>query len=338
MRVREGLHIRGQLLRMIVLERALQARMDVSRTLRCAQLTSFAYNCIVLLAIVLDGRDSKLVMAMLFQERLSLGEQSVLGHGARRGTHNPLYIMQYILQLARWCFQQHRQAERGRIAARVVAHRRVRQPEVEVGTETIDTWRSCVSFAAHHGARCAMNLDSLPPFTTVWVVGAVSLIILEKLDFVSQYQLFYSSYLTFHMRQYWRVLTTFLYFGSIDMSSLFHLFMAMRYSYMLEVQAYGASRRAEYAWILLIASIMLLLASSVVHMPFLSDGLSYVLMYLWSRKNRHIRMAFFGLLVFTAPYQPFVYTAMNWALRGFKLDILDEVAGLCIGHLSTLCD
>ena len=55
-------------------------------------------------------------------------------------------------------------------------------------------------------------------------------------------------------------------------------------------------------------------------------------------RNRHIRMAFFGLLVFTAPYQPFVYTAMNWALRGFKLDILDEVAGLCIGHISTLCD
>lgn len=180
-----------------------------------------------------------------------------------------------------------------------------------------------------------MNVENLPPFTTVWIAGALALSALEKLEYVSRYQLFYSSHLVFRSGQYWRLLTSFMYFGPFSGFYLFHLLVTMRYSYMLEMQTYGTSRRADYAWLLLISSLILLGLSSFISMPFLGDGLSYVLMYIWSRKSRHVRMGLFGLLIFSAPYQPYVFTAINWALKGFDTEIVHDFAGIMVGQLGT---
>jgi Derlin-2/3 len=77
----------------------------------------------------------------------------------------------------------------------------------------------------------------------------------------------------------------------------------------------------------------LLLISSIftTSIPFLGSALSSTLVYIWSRRNPDTRLSFLGILVFTAPYLP-------WVLMGFSLFMhgtipKDEILGVIVGHV-----
>ena len=129
-------------------------------------------------------------------------------------------------------------------------------------------------------------------------------------------------------QKYWRLLTTFLYFGPLSLDLLFHVFFLQRYSRLLE-ESSGRSP-AYFAWLLLYATTSLLLLSPLVSMPYLGSPLSSSLVYIWSRRDPDTRLSFLGLLVFTAPYLP-------WVLMGFSLLLhgtipKDEIMGVIVGH------
>lgn len=130
--------------------------------------------------------------------------------------------------------------------------------------------------------------------------------------------------------QYWRLLTTFIYFGPPSLDLIFHVFFLQRYSRLLE-QGSGPSP-ATFSWLLLYATTSLLALSSLTtSIPFLGSSLSSTLVYIWSRRNPDTRLSFLGLLVFTAPYLP-------WVLMGFSLCMhgtipKDEILGVVVGHV-----
>jgi Derlin-2/3 len=55
-----------------------------------------------------------------------------------------------------------------------------------------------------------------------------------------------------------------------------------------------------------------------------------MLVYVWARRNPHVRMNFFNLLTFNAPYLP-------WVLLGFSLLLGNSVSvdllGMAVGHV-----
>ncbi|OWK14749.1 DERL2 [Cervus elaphus hippelaphus] len=55
-----------------------------------------------------------------------------------------------------------------------------------------------------------------------------------------------------------------------------------------------------------------------------------MLVYVWSRRNPYVRMNFFGLLNFQAPFLP-------WVLMGFSLllgnSIIVDLLGIAVGHI-----
>lgn len=63
---------------------------------------------------------------------------------------------------------------------------------------------------------------------------------------------------------------------------------------------------------------------------FLGQALTAMLVYVWSRRSPHVRVNFFGLLTFQAPFLP-------WALMGFSLllgnSILVDLLGIAVGHI-----
>ncbi|KAM5362730.1 hypothetical protein ACJZ2D_012392 [Fusarium nematophilum] len=129
--------------------------------------------------------------------------------------------------------------------------------------------------------------------------------------------------------QYWRLLTTFLYFGPFSLDLLFHVYFLQRYARLLE-ESSGRSP-AHFSWLLMYAMASLIALSPLVSMPFLGHPLSSTLVYIWSRRNPDTRLSFLGLLVFTAPYLP-------WVLMGFSLVLhgtvpKDEIMGVVIGHV-----
>ncbi|RMZ90041.1 hypothetical protein DV736_g2729, partial [Chaetothyriales sp. CBS 134916] len=171
----------------------------------------------------------------------------------------------------------------------------------------------------------------MPPCTRYWTTATVITSILVQCKVITPFQLFYT------FRSYWRLLTTFIYFGPPSLDLAFHIFFQQRYSRLLESAA-GASP-AAYSWLLLYVTTTLLLISSLstlttslhLPLPFLGSALSSTLVYIWSRRNPDTRLSFLGILVFTAPYLP-------WVLMGFSLFMhgsipKDEVLGVVVGHI-----
>lgn len=68
----------------------------------------------------------------------------------------------------------------------------------------------------------------------------------------------------------------------------------------------------------------------MLSMPFLGSALSSSLVYIWSRRNPETRLSFLGLLVFTAPYLPWVLMAFSLVLHGSVPK--DEICGVIVGH------
>ncbi|KAL1889365.1 hypothetical protein Sste5346_008932 [Sporothrix stenoceras] len=168
-----------------------------------------------------------------------------------------------------------------------------------------------------------------PICTRWWTTATFAISLLVQCQILTPFQLFYSYRSVFVKGQYWRLLTTFLYFGPISLDLIFHVYFLQRYSRLLEESA-GRSP-AVFSWLLLYAMAFLLILSPLVSMPFLGQPLSSTLVYIWSRRNPDTRLSFLNLMVFTAPYLP-------WVLMGFSLVLhgsipKDEIMGVVIGHV-----
>lgn len=190
----------------------------------------------------------------------------------------------------------------------------------------------------------------MPVCTRWWTTATIATSVLVQCRVITPFQLFYSFRAVFvknqvydyeHSidcpgriamlileQQYWRLLTTFLYFGPLSLDLLFHVFFLQRYSRLLE-ESSGRSP-AHFSWLLVYATTLLLALSPMLSIPFLGSALSSSLVYIWSRRNPETRLSFLGLLVFTAPYLPWVLMAFSLVLHGTVPK--DEICGVIAGH------
>ncbi|UZJ51894.1 hypothetical protein CBS101457_001214 [Exobasidium rhododendri] len=176
-----------------------------------------------------------------------------------------------------------------------------------------------------------MDLDSIPPITKVWAGSALLLALAEHVGLVSSLQLFLSFRLVLR-GQLWRIPTSLAYFGPFSVDFLFNLLFATRYSKMLEENHY-AGKKADFVYLILFSSFALVLLSPLVTLPFLGSPLGFVLVYLWSRRNRHVRLSLFGVLVITAPYLPWALVAFSWVLSGSYKAAVGDLLGIAVGHI-----
>ncbi|KUJ19811.1 Der1-like family protein [Mollisia scopiformis] len=169
----------------------------------------------------------------------------------------------------------------------------------------------------------------MPLCTRWWTTATVLTSALVQCQIVTPFQLFYSFRAVFGKSQYWRLLTTFLYFGPLSLDLVFHVFFLTRYSRLLE-ESSGRSP-AHFSWLLLYATTCLICLSPLVSMPFLGHPLSSTLVYIWSRRNPDTQLSFLGLLVFTAPWLPWVLMLFSLVVHGMIPK--DEIMGVVIGHV-----
>ncbi|KAK4106574.1 DER1-domain-containing protein [Parathielavia hyrcaniae] len=169
----------------------------------------------------------------------------------------------------------------------------------------------------------------MPIVTRWWTTATILTSGLVQCRIIGPFQLFYSYNTVFHKAQYWRLLTTFLYFGPISIDLLFQVYFLQRYARLLE-ESSGRSP-AYFSWLLVYAMTSLLLLSPFVSMGFLGHPLSSTLVYIWSRRNPDTLMSFLGVLVFRAPYLPWVLMGISFVLHGTVPR--DEIMGVVIGHV-----
>ncbi|KAJ1976694.1 hypothetical protein H4R34_003877 [Dimargaris verticillata] len=144
------------------------------------------------------------------------------------------------------------------------------------------------------------------------------------------FQLYYDFDQAFIKGQYWRLLTTFLYFGPFSLSWFFQMYFMAQYMRDLEEGSFR-NRSADFLWFLLYAIACLLVCSSFATMPFLAPALSFVIIYLWSRRNPGVTLNLLGLFTFRAPYFPLVMIGLSYLFSGgFPVQ---SIVGLLVGHV-----
>jgi Derlin-2/3 len=102
----------------------------------------------------------------------------------------------------------------------------------------------------------------IPPVSRILLSAAFATTTACYLDLVSPLALYYNYDLILSKGQLWRLVSSFLYFGSFSIDFLFHLYFIIRYSKLLEEGTFR-NRTADYIFMLLFcASIILLFAVS----------------------------------------------------------------------------
>ncbi|KDQ20915.1 hypothetical protein BOTBODRAFT_124792 [Botryobasidium botryosum FD-172 SS1] len=176
-------------------------------------------------------------------------------------------------------------------------------------------------------------ITEIPPVTRAWLGLSVILSVAAQCHLVTPLQLYFSFRSAFVNLQPWRAATTFLYFGQMSLDFVFHLFFFMRYSRMLEESSF-ANKQADYLWLLLQSSVLLLAISPLVSLPFLSSPLAFVPIYMWSRRHPSIQVSLFGLVTVTAPYLPFALVLFSWVINGTWTAAAADLVGCLVGHVA----
>ncbi|KAG6416506.1 hypothetical protein SASPL_123936 [Salvia splendens] len=206
----------------------------------------------------------------------------------------------------------------------------------------------------------------MPIITRSYLTAAIVTTIGCSLDIISPYDLYLNPKLVVKQYQIWRVITNFLYFRKmgnppctayvtensgfghddnlIDLDFLFHMFFLARYCKLLEENSFRG-RTADFFYMLLFGATVLTgtvllggmipyVSASFAKIIFLSNSLTFMMVYVWSKQNPFIHMSFLGLFTFTAAYLP-------WVLLGFSVlvgasawvDLLVSLAqGMIAGH------
>jgi len=169
----------------------------------------------------------------------------------------------------------------------------------------------------------------LPIVTRSYLSVCILTTVLCVLDFVDTYTLYFSVKLIFSDWQFWRLLTTFTYFGdSFGLELFFHLFFLVNYSAALELTFTG--RSGAYIYLFIFAAVCLWILGSLMKVPFLGESLVYVIVYVWGRLNKHVRLSILGIINFRAPQLVWLLTLLSYS---FKEGIKQHILGIVVGHL-----
>ncbi|CAM9458785.1 unnamed protein product, partial [Hapterophycus canaliculatus] len=158
----------------------------------------------------------------------------------------------------------------------------------------------------------------IPIVTRIYLTAAFVTTAMCQLDATSSTKLFFSWPLICR-GQVWRLVTSFFYFGTLDVHFLFHMYFLVRYSRLLEEGDFRG-RAGDFVWFLLFCASLMIGAAPYLGMSFLGRPLAFMMVYVWGRRNEHVRMNLLAIFPFTAPYLAWVLLILS-AVFGSPLEV-----------------
>eukprot|EP00475_Leptophrys_vorax_P007610 TRINITY_DN14820_c0_g1_i2.p1 TRINITY_DN14820_c0_g1~~TRINITY_DN14820_c0_g1_i2.p1 ORF type:complete len:228 (+),score=54.10 TRINITY_DN14820_c0_g1_i2:67-750(+) len=153
-------------------------------------------------------------------------------------------------------------------------------------------------------AAIVEEYKKIPLITRVYVTGCFLVTGACYLELLSPFQLYFSAPMIFKKYQVWRLFSNFFFFGSkFSLDYAFHLFFLTKYSSGLENGSFR-DRTADFFYMLLFGSVCLMIIGPFFHLNFFGHSLSFMIVYIWSRRNAFTQLNFLGLFTFSAPYLP----------------------------------
>ncbi|KAI2580845.1 DERL2 isoform 6, partial [Pan troglodytes] len=170
----------------------------------------------------------------------------------------------------------------------------------------------------------------IPPVSRAYTTACVLTTAAVQLELITPFQLYFNPELIFKHFQIWRLITNFLFFGPVGFNFLFNMIFLYRYCRMLEEGSFRG-RTADFVFMFLFGGFLMTQSDRMSKSKeLLTQAFTIMLVYVWSRRNPYVRMNFFGLLNFQAPFLP-------WVLMGFSLllgnSIIVDLLGIAVGHI-----
>ena len=175
-------------------------------------------------------------------------------------------------------------------------------------------------------------LEALPPVTRVWFVAAFGTTCLSYFGLVDPYRLLWSWPAVRHRFEVWRFVTPYVFFGGFSFPFLINMYLLVQYSKGYELSPYdtgGGGDTSDYIWMLFLGALIMCGACEVMGVIAPAQGLTFMVLYVWSRRNPTQQVSLYGV--------PVQAVHLPWALCAFQLVIGNPITlplmGIAVGHL-----
>eukprot|EP00543_Licmophora_paradoxa_P014452 CAMPEP_0202474054 /NCGR_PEP_ID=MMETSP1360-20130828/92176_1 /ASSEMBLY_ACC=CAM_ASM_000848 /TAXON_ID=515479 /ORGANISM="Licmophora paradoxa, Strain CCMP2313" /LENGTH=231 /DNA_ID=CAMNT_0049101151 /DNA_START=379 /DNA_END=1074 /DNA_ORIENTATION=- len=185
-----------------------------------------------------------------------------------------------------------------------------------------------MDFGAADGMDIMGWYKEIPPISRMYLTGAFLTTAACAVDLVTPFSLYFNWDLIFQNGQVWRLITTFLFFGAFSMDFLFHMYFLVRYCRLLEEGDFRG-RVANFILMLLFGVVSMTIVAAYMDVQFLGNALTFMMTYVWGRRNPDVKMSFLGFFTFNAPYLPWVMLGFS-VLLGHSVTI--DLIGIVVGH------
>ena len=172
--------------------------------------------------------------------------------------------------------------------------------------------------------------NSIPIITKTWLTLAFATAVAVTFELVSPLRLYLDFNLAFNRGQWWRLLTTFIFFDKLGVGFFFHAHFLYFYCRRLEEHFY-LRRTGDFLFSLLVAAGALMAIAPYFDMMFLSSPMVMVVLYLWARRFPMELLQIYGLVTVTSAYLPYFLTFLTYMMAGYDHALMDVLA-ICIGH------
>eukprot|EP00295_Goniomonas_pacifica_P000982 CAMPEP_0175816538 /NCGR_PEP_ID=MMETSP0107_2-20121207/6547_1 /TAXON_ID=195067 ORGANISM="Goniomonas pacifica, Strain CCMP1869" /NCGR_SAMPLE_ID=MMETSP0107_2 /ASSEMBLY_ACC=CAM_ASM_000203 /LENGTH=243 /DNA_ID=CAMNT_0017128641 /DNA_START=8 /DNA_END=739 /DNA_ORIENTATION=+ len=169
----------------------------------------------------------------------------------------------------------------------------------------------------------------IPPITRWYLTLAVFTTAACFFDIISPFTIYLNYKLVYEKLEIWRLFTNFFFFGMPNLDFLFHMFFLVRYCRLLEEGSFRG-RKADFFWMLMFGSSLMLLIAPFISIPFLGYSLTFLMVYVWGRRDQGQQMGFLSLFYFRAPYLPWVLLGFSMLLGGSPVV---DLLGMLVGHV-----
>ena len=170
------------------------------------------------------------------------------------------------------------------------------------------------------------------PITRTILFSAVALMILAQMKIVDPIDLFYDFDLIKENKQYYRFLTSILYFGSLDINTIMRIYGFVNFASLVE-SALFCGKPANYMMFLLFTATLSFISAAFTNEIFFGSTLASVCFYYFSKhfSKQSIQLLGFPIAV-PASVVPYIYVVLAY-VRGGARAMIPDVLGIVIGHL-----
>ncbi len=172
----------------------------------------------------------------------------------------------------------------------------------------------------------------LPPVTKFYLTVAVVTTICSSFKLISPQSLILYYPFVWNKFQIWRLFTCFIFFGNFGMPFLFQMFILGRYFNIIETENYPPDqpgKTAEFVTLCLFGAFWMLFIAYFLGIMILGPAMSFMVMYIWSRRDPMSPANFYGF-TFKKWQIPPLMVVMAVLM---KADPVLDIIGIVVGHL-----